>query len=433
MYLIKKVVYLLLIGIFFISAMGVSTAAAAKKTKSIVWSNPWVPAADYLRAWKGFEKVNPNVTVEVVTQIDRAKLLFAIATGTAPDIITLVTPIAELSDRGLLTPLNSYLQSSKVIKRSDYHSSIIDIYSSKGKLCALPSISVGAWLSLIYNKTVFQEAGLDPNNPARTLDDLTIAHKKLTRFQGDVLQRLGLNPAGSMGGIYFPETWGQVFNAKCVDTKAGRIIFDSPEMTKAVSYVDSFYRICNPQQLTNWWNKAGDWGASIANGSLAMEINGDWTAGQVTAMNPKAKIGTYWVPNVLGDRMMAYGGWSLAIPKCSKHPDLAWKLIEYMTTKTPSQVLFDKLGFLNGNRRIQKELDLSSHPEIKWYLNAMEIADRITTTPDVPMWDKCVREILWQGIDQVCFTRKMTPAAMLKQVQKQCDMELDKYYKKIKR
>ena len=147
--------------------------------------------------------------------------------------------------------------------------------------------------------------------------------------------------------------------------------------------------------------------------------------------NPKTKVGTYWVPNVKGDKMMAHGGWGFCMPKGTKNPQLAWELIEYMTTKVPSQLIFDKMGFLNGNKRSLKELDLSAHPEVKWFLDSFGVADRVLTTSDAPMWDKCAREYLWIGLQDTAHRKKKEPAQMLKDVQRQVDIEMDKYYKRM--
>lgn len=407
--------------------------ASAKKTKLEVWVNGWSPFKVLQEAIKGFEKQNPNVDVVVSTpgiQTDLyQKLIARVAAGTAPDLLTLQSPIAQLSDKGFLTPLNSYLKSSKTIKTSDYHKELLDIYSTTGTIYAIPSIESGPELGLVYNETNFAEAGLDPNTPPKTLDELKVFHHKLTKIDpgtGAVL-KFGIDPISSMGDLYFPELWGPIFDTICMNKATGRPLFDVPGLLKAVEYTASFRDITNNRAFNSWKTKASEWGPNLGKGWQAMEINGYWAPKQAILTNKDAKINATWMPNTRGDKMMVLGGWALGIAKGSKNSALAWKLIEYMAGAEPSQKILDGMGYLTGNQRTLRELDFSKQPESAWYIKSMMSADRIVAHPDVPEWDKC-KELLRSGIRRV-MNKQVSASDMLKKVQNESDILLDKYYK----
>lgn len=93
---------------------------------------------------------------------------------------------------------------------------------------------------LYYNVDHFKEVGLDPNKPPQTWAELVDAAKKLTKRDGDKVERYGfLMPAGydylgwlmsalamSNGGYYFNYGYG------------GEVFYDTPSMLGAVTFVD---------------------------------------------------------------------------------------------------------------------------------------------------------------------------------------------------
>lgn len=412
----------------------VGAAASAKKVKLEVWINPWQPLKVLQEAFKGFEKHNPSVEVMVTspgTQNDLyQKLITRVAAGSSPDLITMQSPIAQLSDKGFLTSLNSYLKASRVVKIADYHKALLDIYSTGGTIYAIPSVESGPELGLVYNETNFSEAGLDPNLPPKTLEDLKQYHKKLTKIDpgSGVVTKFGLDPTSSMGGLYFPELWGPVFGMLCMDKTARRPLFDTPDFLRAVEYAASFRETVTQKAFSSWKGKAGDWGPNLGKGFQAMELNGYWSPKQAMIANKNAKISASWMPNTKGDKLMVLGGWALGIPKGSKNTAVAWKLIEYMATKEPSQKILDGMGYLTGNLRTVREMNFTQQPESAWYIKSLMSADRIMAHPDVPEWDPC-KTVLRAGIDKV-LTKQMGAPEMLRNVQKESDIILDKYFKK---
>lgn len=66
----------------------------------------------------------------------------------------------------------------------------------QGDVWGLPVI-VDPHFGLIYNKRLFREAGLDPERPPATIDDLDAMFAPLTRRSPDGgLQQIGVTPWG---------------------------------------------------------------------------------------------------------------------------------------------------------------------------------------------------------------------------------------------
>lgn len=84
-----------------------------------------------------------------------------------------------------------YGQGTAALKKEDVNPGAIQTYTYKGKQICMPFNS--STLLLYYNIDAFKEAGLDPENPPKTLDEIAEACAKLTVKDGDKVTRYGFN------------------------------------------------------------------------------------------------------------------------------------------------------------------------------------------------------------------------------------------------
>jgi sn-glycerol 3-phosphate transport system substrate-binding protein len=115
-----------------------------------------------------------------------------------------------------------------------------------GKLYAIPFQN--STPLLYYNVDLFKEAGLDPDKPPRTWADVIDYARKLTKRNGDKVERWGLMLPGSYdylgwlvsaltmsnGGLYYNPNYG------------GEVYYDSPSTLGALRFIDDLvhkYRV----------------------------------------------------------------------------------------------------------------------------------------------------------------------------------------------
>src|SRR5579859_5427327 len=99
------------------------------------------------------------------------KYVAGLSTGDLPDV-------AQIEDEGLqqmidtrsILPIQSCIKADHYTEISDFLDRAIRYYSVKGVLYAMP-FNVSAPV-LYYNKKAFTKAGLDPNQPPQTLDQI---------------------------------------------------------------------------------------------------------------------------------------------------------------------------------------------------------------------------------------------------------------------
>ena len=139
---------------------------------------------------KQFEAANPGIKVKhthVPYDDFRVKIAAAIPAGQGPDVVQLFYGwLQDYLKAGLLQPLPAKDFSVIEIEREFFP--IVQQMKLDGKYYALPTAVRS--LALFWNKTLFKEAGLDPERPPATLTELVDYAKKLTKRSpnGDLLQ-----------------------------------------------------------------------------------------------------------------------------------------------------------------------------------------------------------------------------------------------------
>lgn len=140
---------------------------------------------------KFMQEENPNIKINVSFEgwsDYMTKLPTMLAGGVVPDVIHQhMSIVQEYAYRGALLELNPFMERDGV-KAEDYIPALFDAFSHRGKTYAIPKDSA-AW-GVYYNKTMFDEAGL--NYPANdwTMDDFQTLALELTRDEDG-------NPASS--------------------------------------------------------------------------------------------------------------------------------------------------------------------------------------------------------------------------------------------
>lgn len=151
------------------SATGGGSGAAGESGKLVVWD--WKSgddnAAAYLEQAKAdFAEQHPDVTVEFVAQpFDQYYTLLgtAIQAGEGPDVI-MFNGGGQLRDRtSALVPLDEYVTEDRQ-RLAGW-----EAFADNGETYASPVTLQGH--PIYYNKSLYQQAGLDPERPATTWSD----------------------------------------------------------------------------------------------------------------------------------------------------------------------------------------------------------------------------------------------------------------------
>ncbi|ACR80115.1 MULTISPECIES: ABC transporter substrate-binding protein [Kosmotoga] len=288
-----------------------------------------------------FMAQNPDIEVEVQYTGGYGdtinKLNVAVQSNTAPHVVQGYDIATQmLIDGQIAVPMQDLIDKDPDFDINTFLPQVLNYYKVNGKLYCMPFNSSNP--ILYYNKTLFKKAGLDPNKPPRTFEELIEYAKKLTirDEKGNIIQ------AGITWNLHswFFEQFMAVQNAPLVDNNNGR----TGRPTKAVfnseaglRFFKLWYDLTKNGYMIN--TKVHDWTGArnlFISQKVAMLIS---STSDVRLMVDSSKengfeLGTAFLPRPKDAESggVAIGGGSLWI--IAGHPkeeiDAAWRFVKFM-------------------------------------------------------------------------------------------------------
>ncbi|WP_251554246.1 ABC transporter substrate-binding protein [Neobacillus muris] len=327
------------------------------------------------------------------------KLEQQIATKSLPDILLMDnTDVPKLAATGALEPLSNLGD----VPKNDYMEAALSTGMYKDKIYALPS-GINT-LSLIYNKKIFQEAGMEP--PA-TWDDVIAAAKKLNsdKMHGIIFSAIN-NEEGSWQ--FLPILWSNGGDFSSID---------SPQSVEALEFWVSLVKEgVAPKQVLNW--SQDDTVQQFIDGKAAMMIGGSW---ETPALNQAEGLEYGQVPmptkepgiKVIGP----LGGEAWAIPSSSDEKmKAAWTFVNWIQGKDQQIKLNVDMGQLSGLTSATEQI-VQEVSYLQIYSDLVKNGRaRSSYGPNYPQLSKA----LWTAI-QSAMTGMQTPQQALQEAKKSID------------
>lgn len=268
---------------------------------------------------------------------DFTSVLTAFVGGDVPDLLMLsdVSRAYELATAGELMPLEELIERDG-ISTDIFLDTAIESGTFDGTLYCLPHM--GFSNGLYWNKDLFEEAGLDPETPPKTAEELLEFANKLNKVDedGNIIQ-LGYSPQYSGGGLW-TNAWGvPLFGGSVYDTETGEYTLTDEGFIKTFEWNQSFNADLDPQDVANFVASAG--GSQTTQdlffaGKLAMASCGCWVGVSlnntdinygVAGMPASEAVLDQWPEGIIG---MAYNPY--VIPAKSGNVEAAWDFMKFM-------------------------------------------------------------------------------------------------------
>jgi len=211
-----------------------TTAAPDAKPVTIDFWHIWpvdVNAENMTNLLNNFKTSYPHITVNELAlpffdYLD--KLAPALAAGTSSDLM-----IGDLGNpkgraiKGQIMNIQKYVDEWR-LDMGQFFPATVEQCTYEGDLYGLPFITDTR--VMYWNKDHFKEAGLDPESPPKTWEDMIAYNEILTSFNDDgTIKRLGFS---TRIGNFFEWTLGWTYGAELWNPD-GTPNIDSPEMLKA--------------------------------------------------------------------------------------------------------------------------------------------------------------------------------------------------------
>lgn len=323
---------------------------------------------DYQQTWykKYVDEFNASQTeVHVDYQVVPAdawnqKLQAAQAAGTQPDVATTnygnVKPgVAE----GKFLALDDYLTPDSL---SDIKENVASFVTVDGKHYAYPML-VEPSTVLYYRADLAEAAGLDPDNPPKTWDELIQWATALTK--GDVKGMTIASVAAELGW----SSWGLQYSA-CGHLPISDDWSKADATDSCYSDLLNLYKTLYQDNLMPQQPKVGYTDAMpYGQGEVAMMANGSWAVGQLKNDYKDVVANTKVAPFPTKDgkpgTTATLGGWTLTLDAKSKHPEAAAKFIQYLAAGDPKVMadFFKVSGYSKYTVRTSVDDALAADPD----------------------------------------------------------------------
>jgi multiple sugar transport system substrate-binding protein len=291
--------------------------------------NAWCSLAELYE--KSQTHTGVKVTYAPQSADTQVRLLTAIAAGTPPDV-AFVTPEThpQLVGLGVMKNLDDDLRRDD-LGESDFVPAVWKQMTATGSVYTMPGM-VDPNFPLFWNKTLFAEAGLDPEAAPETIDDLERAHDAIFTKNGRRITRIGTIPWSYYGYANSMYTLGFAFGGKFVSDDNETVTPDDPNVVAGLEWMVDFAKkvggagnvaVSSPAQTL----------PVIASGNVGMMPMTGLDAINVYANAKDVELGSALFPYAEGMGQPGgaswLGGWSAFIPSEAKSPDAAWDFIRF--------------------------------------------------------------------------------------------------------
>ena len=290
---------------------------------------------------------NPGVTVTVEDEPEGGVFQALIAAGNQPDLVvtSLGPALGQLAADNALVPLEDLPGFQELLDRVD--PAIVEQFSGHNYY-----IPIGADVTLmIYNKQLFEEAGLDPENPPQTWDEFLAAAEAIDNLGPDIYGAVFWNEALAFGGWYWNMLQPIYLNAnqgECllVNRLGTDIVFDDPECE-----LDAFFEFTKAAQQfapltmeTNFFSrKIGMWPQY----GYSWEPNLETAADQAMVIGEDVGVAPVPVPNEGETSFTTYGGRALIVMQTTPERQArAWDFLQFLMEEENNRQFITELGYL---------------------------------------------------------------------------------------
>ncbi|MFD1037213.1 extracellular solute-binding protein [Virgibacillus byunsanensis] len=343
-----------------------------------------------------FNKDNPNINITLeLTPYDQyfTKLDAAATGGGLPDIFWMNGPnFVKYASNDMIEPIDEKI-SNDDLDTAPYPEGLLGLYQYDKKTYALPKDydTIGLW----YNKTLFDNAGLDYPDDSWKWEDLVEASKVLTDPEEDVY--------GIAASIQDPQA--SYFNT--IMANGGYVIsedkkdsgFDDPN---TIEGIQKYHDLIHEHEVspTHEQMETTDATSMFESGKVAMMF-------QASYMIPQFKNNEYTNENVdvavlpeMNKRSNVIHGLGNVIASNSENKDAAWEFVKFLSSEKAANIQAEA-GIIPAYEGTQDAwVDATPNFNLQAFLDMANKSEPYPVSKDTSKWSAIIQDNLakaWSG------------------------------------
>lgn len=288
------------------------------------------------------------------------KSLAAIAAGNAPDVIVQdINSVAQRAEANQATNLQEYINQEDISE--EFYPQLWETVLYEEEAYAIP-FNTDTQV-LFYNKDAFEEAGLDPEAPPSTWEELEEMARTLDQQDGDTWTQIGFYPRWNIGA----DVWAlNADDGTSWFDQSGNVTINTPEKIEALEWMLDWQDYYGRETITQY---EAEFGSGVADpfvsGLVAMRGQ---NINYYTDLRENAPEGFNFGVAPLPEREEGSGHWSwgggfvLEIPENTEHPEESYEFIRFLTSTASQEEFgansFDIMANVEANENLMEHADL---------------------------------------------------------------------------
>ncbi len=400
-----------------------ATTEENKVTEIVYWQYFYETKKDTVDTLiKMFEAENPDIRVTQQTfpyEQYNTKVASSVPSGEGPNVINLYYGwLPKYIDAGYLQPLPESVFSSKLIQSKFFP--LVDAAKFKGSYYALPTAVRS--LALFWNKDLFKAAGLDPEKPPKTVEEMIKYAKLLTKTdQKGNYQQTGLTME-LRGQLHhwLREVLIRQFGGTPYNEDSTKVLYNS----KAGYDAFRFFTNLNTVEHIGMPNFMTDDITAFKSGMMGMTIDGSFRLGTFDKINT-LNYGVTELPSMNGKKYNFASFWANGITNFTKGKELeaSLKFLAFLTSDTAMSLWLKNVGELPAKKALAMKDEFRNDPKYGPFIRGLAYANATKFIDE-----KAQRQVWIDAYDQVVL-KGMSIEDAVNEAATTEQKVLDNYYK----
>jgi arabinogalactan oligomer/maltooligosaccharide transport system substrate-binding protein len=304
--------------------------------------------------------------------------------GNAPDILR--TEIAWGPEFAALGFLYDITDSVTQEERDSYIAAAFNYNVWHDRIWGLPQVTDAP--ALLYNKSIFEAAGLDPEAPPQTMEELQEAAQAISDMDGDVV---GIaTPAAA----YFFQPFMWAFGGGLIDSDDLEIHINDEGTIEALNFLTGLLESGAMGPEYDPANQYNNNMTAFKEGTVGMIINGPWASSDILSgpefVDNPDNLGVAPVPAGPAGQGSPVGGHEYTIYAGSPFPDDALELIRCLNSVEHQVRLASELNLVPTLLEAYEDEGLQENAVLQGFLAQMQVA---TNRPVIPAGGQIYTEL----------------------------------------
>lgn len=371
-----------------------------------------------------FEQRNPDIKVTQQTfpyENYNTKVASSVPSGQGPNVINLFYGWLPLYiDSGYLQPLPESVFPNNRIENEFFP--LVEAAKFDGKYYALPTAVRS--LALFWNKDLFKSAGLDPEVPPKTMDEMIEFAKKIAKTDksGNYLQAgMSLELRGQMHHVV-REVLVRQFGGTPYNADSSKVTYNSQAGYDALKWftdLETVHKVGVPQYMT-------DDVTAFSAGKMGITIDGSFRLGNFNKLKDTLHYGVAELPEMNGVKSNFASFWANGITSTTtgKQLDASIKFLEFLTSDEVMAMWLPAIGELPAKKALALKDEFKNDPMYGPFIRGLEYAQA------TKFLDENAQRMVWiNAYDEVVLNGKTVKQAV-DQAAAEEQKVIDAYYSK---